>query len=53
MSVQVLGEDVLGDQGVFDDLEIEHSDAGEVGPIFESILEAVPRMNGAGPGVPS
>ena len=48
LPVEVVCQDVFGDQDVFDDLEIEHSDAGEIGAGFEGELEAVPGMDGAG-----
>jgi len=48
MPAEVLCQDVFGDQDVFDDLEIEHSYAGEIGAGFKGELEAVPGMDGAG-----
>lgn len=33
-SAQVF-EDILGDDGVFSDLEVEHPDAGEIGAVLE------------------
>ena len=47
LPAEVVCQDVLGYQNVFDDLEIEHSDAGEIGAGFEGVLEAVPWMDGA------
>ena len=42
------GDGLLGDDRVLADLEVEHADAGEVGPVVEGELEPVARMDGPG-----
>jgi len=43
-----VGDGVFGDDGVLADLEIEHADADEVGPVLEGVLETNAGMDGAG-----
>lgn len=47
-TLQIFCQRLLGDDGVFGDLEVEHAYADEVRALFEGVLETLAGMDGAG-----